>query len=170
MSELENLTLKQFDAFRKFIYRQSGIRIEASKVTLMSNRIRRRVRAGNFADFDAYYRFLTSAKGAGELEDFLDAITTNPTHFFRTPAHFDWFRTDFVTDAIARERAPTNAACESGPPHAAPAKRFIRWRSASPKMPSGCAAGNSPSSAPTSARRSCATPAPPATRRTHSRR
>jgi chemotaxis protein methyltransferase CheR len=104
VSEPENLTPKQFEAFRKFIYRASGIRIDASKVTLVSNRIRRRVRAGNFTDFDAYYRFLTSANGGPELEQFLDAITTNPTHFFRTPAHFDWFRKEFVTEMIARDR------------------------------------------------------------------
>jgi chemotaxis protein methyltransferase CheR len=104
VQEPDNLTPKQFEAFRKFIYRESGIRIEVSKITLMSNRIRRRVRAGNFADFDAYYRFLTSAKGKDELEQFLDAITTNPTHFFRTPSHFDWFRKDFVTEMIAREQ------------------------------------------------------------------
>jgi chemotaxis protein methyltransferase CheR len=121
MSEPENLTPTQFDAFRTFIYRASGIRIEASKVTLMSNRIRRRVRAGNFADFDAYYRFLTSAKGTGELEQFLDAITTNPTHFFRTPSHFDWFRKDFVSEIIARNHGDQprslrvwSAACSSG--------------------------------------------------------
>jgi chemotaxis protein methyltransferase CheR len=118
VSEPENLTPTQFDAFRKFIYRASGIRIEASKVTLMSNRIRRRLRAGNFADFDAYYRFLTSAKGAGELEQFLDAITTNPTHFFRTPSHFDWFRGKFVSDMVARNQQRSlrvwSAACSSG--------------------------------------------------------
>ena len=117
MLEPENLTPKQFDAFRAFIYRQSGIRIEASKVTLMSNRIRRRVRAGNFADFAAYYQFLTSLKGAAELEQFLDAITTNPTHFFRTPSHFDWFRGEFVAEMIARKQQNLrvwSAACSSG--------------------------------------------------------
>jgi chemotaxis protein methyltransferase CheR len=119
--EPENLTPKQFEAFRTFIYGKSGIRIEASKITLMSNRIRRRVRAGNFTDFDAYYRFLTSAKGAAELEQFLDAITTNPTHFFRTPSHFDWFRKEFVAAMIARERSGPDrslrvwsAACSTG--------------------------------------------------------
>jgi chemotaxis protein methyltransferase CheR len=61
------------------------------------------VRAGNFADFDAYYRHLTSPTGAAELEQFLDAITTNPTHFFRTASHFDWLRGDFVTDMLGRD-------------------------------------------------------------------
>jgi chemotaxis protein methyltransferase CheR len=122
VSEPERLSPKQFEAFRDFIYRQSGIRIDPAKVTLVSNRIRRRLRAGDFTDFDAYYKHLTSGKGAAELEQFLDAITTNETHFFRTPGHFEWFKGDFVAQMIARERQGTHprslriwsAACSTG--------------------------------------------------------
>ncbi|MFN0050933.1 MAG: CheR family methyltransferase [Planctomycetales bacterium] len=122
MSEPEKLSQQQFDRFRDFIYRQSGIRMDASKITLVSNRIRRRLRAGDHADFDTYYKHLTSPKGAAELEQFLDAITTNETHFFRTPAHFDWFKNHFVPDAIVHQRQGErpaqlrvwSAACSTG--------------------------------------------------------
>jgi chemotaxis protein methyltransferase CheR len=122
VSESEKLSQPQFDRFRDFIYRQSGIRVDASKVTLVSNRIRRRLKAGNHAGFDEYYQHLTSPKGAEEIEQFLDAITTNETHFFRTPSHFEWFKTDFVTDAILRQRKDNlpkrlrvwSAACSTG--------------------------------------------------------
>jgi len=120
--EPEKLSTRQFEAFRDFIYEISGIRMDASKITLVSNRIRRRLRAGDFADFDAYYRHLTSPKGTAELEQFLDAITTNETHFFRTPAHFEWFRTEFISEMILRERKGEgkkeirvwSAACSTG--------------------------------------------------------
>ena len=82
--ETGRLNRRQFDRFSDFIYRKSGIRISSNKVSLLSNRIRRRVRAGDFEDFDAYYRFVSSPSGAVELESFLDAITTNETFFFRT--------------------------------------------------------------------------------------
>jgi len=122
VSDPERLTRPQFDRFRDFIYRASGIRVDASKITLVSNRIRRRLRAGDYADFDAYYRHLTSPDCAGELEQFLDAITTNETHFFRTVNHFEWFKTDFLTEAIARHRQHErpaalrvwSAACSTG--------------------------------------------------------
>lgn len=122
MAEPEKLSPQQFDRFRDFIYRQSGIRVDVSKVTLVSNRIRRCVKAGSFADFDAYYRHLTSPDGAGELEQFLDAITTNETHFFRTSSHFDWFRGEFLTELITRQRKGEHeqtlrvwsAACSTG--------------------------------------------------------
>jgi chemotaxis protein methyltransferase CheR len=122
VSDPERLSPPQFDRFRDFIYRQSGIRMDATKITLVSNRIRRRLRAGDFADFDTYYKYLTSPQGAGELEQFLDAITTNETHFFRTPAHFEWFKGDFLTDEILRQRRGErqaslrvwSAACSTG--------------------------------------------------------
>lgn len=122
MPDSEKLSPQQFGRFRDFIYRQSGIRVDVSKVTLVSNRIRRRLRDGAFADYDAYYAHLTSPQGAGELELFLDAITTNETHFFRTPGHFEWFRGDFLAEMILHQRksarAPAlrvwSAACSTG--------------------------------------------------------
>lgn len=122
MSDSDKLSQLQFDRFRDFIYRQSGIRVDASKITLVSNRIRRRLRAGDHLDFDTYYRHLTSPQGADELEEFLDAITTNETHFFRTPRHFEWFKGEFLTELIARHRQGErpaqlrvwSAACSTG--------------------------------------------------------
>lgn len=122
MTDSEKLSAPQFNRFRDFIYRESGIRMDVSKITLVSNRIRRRLRACDFADFDAYYKHLTSPAGADELEQFLDAITTNETHFFRTGSHFDWFRGDFLTEVILQQRRggrPASlrvwsAACSTG--------------------------------------------------------
>jgi chemotaxis protein methyltransferase CheR len=100
--QLEQLNKQQFDLFSDFIYRTSGIRMADNKLTLLSNRIRRRLQAGQ--DFETYYRFLTSPQGNGEIEYFLDAITTNETFFFRTDTHFEWFRTEFLGDILAAER------------------------------------------------------------------
>jgi chemotaxis protein methyltransferase CheR len=102
--EIERLNPRQFDRFRKFIYKNSGIRIDDKKTALLSNRIRRRLRAGNFANFDVYYRYLTSPPGARELESFLDAITTSETSFFRTPDHFEWLRLHFLPELVAAAR------------------------------------------------------------------
>ena len=120
--KMQQLSGRQFKQFSNFIYQQCGIRIDEKKLTLLSNRVRRRLQAGNFASFDAYYDFLTSRAGAGELEGFLDAITTNETFFFRTSKHFDWLATDFL-DTVTQEhragsRAPSlriwSAACATG--------------------------------------------------------
>jgi chemotaxis protein methyltransferase CheR len=103
--EVERLNPHQFDQFRDFIYKTCGIRVDEKKRTMLSHRIRRRVRAGHFDNFDVYYAFLTSPAGTRELEGFLDAITTNETYFFRTQKHFDWLRSGLLAEWIADERA-----------------------------------------------------------------
>ena len=130
--------------------------MDASKITLVSNRIRRRLRAGDFADFDTYYQHLTSPQGAGELEQFLDAITTNETHFFRTPAHFEWFKGDFLTEVILQQRRGErpadlrvwSAACSTGE------EPYSLAICARRERPAAAATGRFRSSAPTSAKRS----------------
>ena len=120
--QLKRLTASQFNQFCDFIYEKSGIRIGQQKVTLLSNRIRHRLKAGGYDDFDDYYRFLTSPAGASELESFLDAITTNETFFFRTRKHFDWLQHELLTEAATQyrngQRPPSlriwSAACASG--------------------------------------------------------
>ncbi|MGF1579631.1 MAG: CheR family methyltransferase [Gemmataceae bacterium] len=103
--ELQQLNQRQFEQFRDFIYAKSGIRIDERKITLLSNRIRQRLKANDIADFDSYYRCLRSPLGTSELEHFLDAITTNETFFFRTQAHFDWLKSEFLSELLLAERS-----------------------------------------------------------------
>ena len=120
--QLERLNQKQFDLFRAFIYAKCGIRIDEKKVSLLSNRIRRRLKAGGFKDFDSYYQYLTSSADPGELEGFLNAITTNETFFFRTQKHFDWIKEVLLPEVIGQwrsgRRSPSlrfwSAGCASG--------------------------------------------------------
>ena len=119
---LKQLNQRQFERFRDYIYQKSGIRINERKVSLLSNRIRRRLRTGEFADFDAYYRHLTSREGVHELEYFLDAITTNETSFFRSENHFTWFKSEFLPEVVTAGRQGNrqrslriwSAACANG--------------------------------------------------------
>lgn len=122
MGELVQLTPEQFAAFQAFIYSVAGIRIQDGKITLLSNRIRRRLRETGITTFDDYYRRLVGRQLPGELEQFIDVVTTNETHFFRTASHFDWFAGPFLDDLIARADAADHprslrvwsAACSTG--------------------------------------------------------
>ncbi|MHC4216860.1 MAG: CheR family methyltransferase [Planctomycetota bacterium] len=98
--ELEQLNKDQLDKFGEFIYEQSGIRISDQKLLLLSNRIRHRLTAREDADFEAYHQYLISPEGYRELEHFLDDVTTNETFFFRTNSHFEWFKSEFLTEAV----------------------------------------------------------------------
>lgn len=120
--EAGKLTTRQFEKFRDFIYGQSGIRMEMTKITLVTNRLRSRLKAHNLNDFDEYYRLLTSPRGSEELACFLDAVTTNETSFFRTPLHFEWFQGEFLRELASqvrkglhpREIRVWSAACSTG--------------------------------------------------------
>ena len=120
--ERQNLSPSQFGRFRDFIYAKCGIRIDEKKITMLSHRIRSRLKAGNFPDFDRYYEHLTSLQGRDEIEFFLDAVTTNETFFFRTESHFEWFKKEFISQRILAHRANLceasiriwSAACSTG--------------------------------------------------------
>jgi chemotaxis protein methyltransferase CheR len=120
--EVKKLSPDEFARFRDFLYGATGIRMQDGKITLLSNRIRRRLKMLGIESFADYYARLTSGSLRGELEHFIDAVTTNETHFFRHGSHFDWFRGAFIDDLLARERAGRHertlriwsAACSSG--------------------------------------------------------
>jgi chemotaxis protein methyltransferase CheR len=122
MKELEPLTAREFELFRRLIYDRCGIKIDIAKISLITNRLRRRLRQTNCEDFTSYYKLITSKSGSAELVEFVDALTTNETSFFRTASHFEWFKNDFLTE-IAREKSLGkreanlriwSAACSSG--------------------------------------------------------
>ena len=49
--DLTKLTPEEFDRFRTFIYGETGIRLADGKITLLSNRIRRRLRQLDIGSF-----------------------------------------------------------------------------------------------------------------------
>ncbi len=89
---------------------------------MVSNRVRRRLRATGISSFAEYYTFLTSPAGGDEMPLFLDAITTNETYFFRDTQHYDWlgdtFLPEIIQQAVLRKRPKTlriwSAACSTG--------------------------------------------------------
>lgn len=84
-----------FAKFRELIYKMAGIKIPETKKVMISNRVRRRLRATGIAGFKEYYSFLTSAAGSTEMPSFLNEITTNETYFYRDIQHFNWMREEF---------------------------------------------------------------------------
>ncbi len=122
MWDITTLTPEQFALFERLIYRTTGIRMQPGKITLLSNRIRRRLRHHGLESFEEYYTLLTAGSLQGELEEFIDAVTTNETFFFRTEGHFEWFAGEFLSElaarVVAREHPRSlnvwSAACSSG--------------------------------------------------------
>jgi chemotaxis protein methyltransferase CheR len=116
------LTAAEFTRFCGLIYRVAGIRIADTKRILVTNRVRRRLRATGIKTFSEYYAFLISPGGASEMPLFLDAITTNETYFYRDQQHYKWLEETFIPEiaqqAAQRQRPRVlriwSAACSTG--------------------------------------------------------
>ena len=112
-----DLTRDEFQKFHDLIYRIAGIHYPAEKLELLSNRIRKRLRASQTPSYDAYLSRIQSE--AGELQSFLDSVTTNETYFFRCQRHWDFFKQWVETRAadVSRRREPLriwSAAASTG--------------------------------------------------------
>jgi len=116
------LTDEEYQRFCGLIYRIAGIRIAENKRVMVSNRVRRRLRATGINSFAEYYTFLTSPTGGNEMPLFLDATTTNETYFFRDIHQYEWlggtFLPEIIQQAAQRKRRKVlriwSAACSTG--------------------------------------------------------
>lgn len=97
---MQNLTLKNEFSFSeqdflnisKLVTSHTGIELPINKKSLVYSRLVRRVRALSLNSFADYYTLVKSNLNQGDDKEFLgliNAITTNVTHFFREPHHFE---------------------------------------------------------------------------------
>ncbi len=76
-----------FDAVRTRLYQLTGIQLADSKDSMVYSRLVRRIRALKLSSFKTYLDYLQTH--GPEKEQFINALTTNLTSFFREPHHFD---------------------------------------------------------------------------------
>jgi len=82
---------RDFDRVRDLIYRRAGISLHAGKQAMVYSRLSRRLRETGHRSFGAYLQWLEAAQGAAgdtEWQEFVNALTTNLTAFFREEHHF----------------------------------------------------------------------------------
>ncbi len=120
---VEQVTDAQLARYADLIYERTGIRVSPQKKTLLSNRLRRRLRDTGIRDFEEYYRRLKRLRAEDpEWDAFLQEITTHETYLFRDEPQWDWFRNQYLPEVAAEARAgsrPTSlrvwsAACSTG--------------------------------------------------------
>lgn len=80
-------TSDDFHHIRGLIYRLAGISLAPSKRDLVYSRLARRLRVRQIDSFSSYIRLLESGDVL-ECEEFVNALTTNMTSFFREAHHF----------------------------------------------------------------------------------
>jgi chemotaxis protein methyltransferase CheR len=120
---LVEVTDGELSKYAALIYERTGIRVSPQKKTLLSNRLRRRLRETGIPNFSAYYEHLRKLTPQDpEWEGFLQEITTHETYLFRDNGQWDWFRTTYLphlaAEALGGRRRQTlriwSAACSTG--------------------------------------------------------
>ncbi|RXZ44895.1 CheR family methyltransferase [Crenobacter cavernae] len=96
-----------FERIRKLIYREAGIALNPSKKDMVYGRLVRRIRELKLASFAAYVDLLESYTGKREFEQFVNALTTNLTFFFREEHHFPLLAEQLKQRVAAGERELT---------------------------------------------------------------
>ncbi|MCG8408375.1 MAG: protein-glutamate O-methyltransferase CheR [Phycisphaerales bacterium] len=108
--ELKKLTIAEFKKIASFVYEKTGIHLEESKLGLLSNRLRKRLRALKLDTFNDYFKLIQSKEGyEQELPHFLSAVTTNETYFFRNEKLWEYFSNDLIPNFIKMKGSGSKA-------------------------------------------------------------
>jgi chemotaxis protein methyltransferase CheR len=83
------LSDREFGRIRARVYREAGISLSEAKRTLVISRLYKLVRALGLESFDSYVDFLEAEGTVQNAQDFINALTTNLTRFYREDHHFD---------------------------------------------------------------------------------
>jgi chemotaxis protein methyltransferase CheR len=81
-------TNADFDHVQKLIYQRAGISLHDGKHAMVYSRLSRRLRETGHHSFRDYLQWLESNDGS-EWQEFVNALTTNLTSFFREAHHFE---------------------------------------------------------------------------------
>ena len=81
-------TQQDFERIRQLIYRHAGISLHEGKQAMVYSRVSRRLRETGHLSFRDYLDWLQAHPDADEWQEFVNALTTNLTSFFRENHHF----------------------------------------------------------------------------------
>jgi chemotaxis protein methyltransferase CheR len=93
---------EEFTLIQTLIKAQTGIALSEHKRSLVAARLGKRLRALELPSLRTYYDYLMGPDGKAELENFVNAMTTNKTDFYRERAHFDFLEREVVPALKAR--------------------------------------------------------------------
>ena len=86
------ISADEFRHIKSWIYDLAGINLSDHKHALVMGRLASRLRHHQLTSHSDYFRLLTNGKFPDEAQIAIDLLTTNETHFFREPKHFDFLR------------------------------------------------------------------------------
>ncbi len=117
---INRLNEQEFEKFARLIYDESGIYLKSTKITLLSNRLRKRLNALKLKTFSEYYNYLQNLSNrVEEIQALIDVVSTNETYFFRNEKQFDSFLLECLPEISHRKQKEKklriwSAGCSTG--------------------------------------------------------
>lgn len=117
---VQRMTDKQFSQFSQFITSELGIKLPPSKKHMLEARLQKRLRFLDLPSYGEYCDYVFSQEGMkNELPHLYNVVTTNTTHFFREPKHFDILSQRVLPSLYSRRQSGKrlevwSAGCSTG--------------------------------------------------------
>ncbi|MDP2904571.1 MAG: protein-glutamate O-methyltransferase CheR [Methylovulum sp.] len=111
-------TFDDFNFLRKLSNQYSGIQVPDERFDMFYSRLSKRIRKLGLRDFKEYCQYLNDHPDL-EFTEFINAITTNLTAFFRENHHFDYLRDTVIPELLIRNKSTQkirvwSAGCSTG--------------------------------------------------------
>ncbi|HOX28284.1 MAG TPA: protein-glutamate O-methyltransferase CheR [bacterium] len=118
---MNNISEKQLLKFRDLIFTNCGLWFGDSKLSILANRIRTRMKESGVSDPDEYLRLICSPDDRAEISTLINQVTTNETYFYRSESQIDSFKNIILPKLMEKKVAANDrririwsAGCSSG--------------------------------------------------------
>jgi chemotaxis protein methyltransferase CheR len=98
------ITDADYEKFRDFFYRKTGIHFDDSKRYFVDKRLLDRIETTGATDFRSYFIALRFDTKGSELQHLINAMTVNETYFFREAYQFDCMVNHLLDEVAQRKR------------------------------------------------------------------
>jgi chemotaxis protein methyltransferase CheR len=92
-----------FQKFREFFYRKTGIWFEDSKRYFVDKRLIERIQATGYNNFRSYFTFMRFQASGEELQTLTNSMTVNETYFFREEYQFKCMVNCMLPEIVSRK-------------------------------------------------------------------
>lgn len=102
---MEDITIsdEDFEKFREFFYRRTGIQFDNQKRYFVDKRLLERMEATEHQTFRSYFTFLRFQASGEELQQLTNLMTVNETYFFREAYQFECLVNSILPEIVAHK-------------------------------------------------------------------
>lgn len=97
------ISTEDFQKFREFFYRKTGIQFEESKRYFVDKRLIERIEATGSGDFRSYFMMVRFQASGEELQTLINLMTVNETYFFREEYQLKCLVNSMLPEIIAHK-------------------------------------------------------------------